>query len=244
MATEDQGENTEQPNEQGSGDEGSSEKLFFGKYKSLEEAEKGYKELEQGFHAKAQEAAQYREVADRAQVYRGPEGDYGHGGTYVPASNPADAAQELSQLYADPVGWKRKVQQEAVLTAAQVIARQQNAARELEGRFNAWRERNPDIQGHEDFLTPFVNQTDPRLAPEARLDLAAMQLRRRLAEVRGTGASREANGKEFVDGTGGERQSSRQRSNQQAPASQEDALSSYVASRNRTRIKRPGMKQE
>ena len=234
-------DNTEHSNPQDSGNEGG-EKLFFGKYKSLEEAEKGYKELEQGFHAKSQEASQWREIADRPVVNDG----YGRQdrGSYVPYQQPSQdqATQELTQLYQDPVGWKARVKDEAAQEAAKraldLVGRQEA----LKARVEDWRSRNKDLDTYQDLLESQVRKTDGRLAPETRLDLAAGEVRRRLAELRRSGqGSVETKPEDYVDGPSGQRDGGEYRpSPRQQSDSQESELAKFVAQRNSGRIKRPG----
>jgi len=235
-------QSTEQPNPQGSGNEGG-EKLFFGKYKSLEEAEKGYRELEQGFHAKAQEASQWREIADRPiNVEYGRQGRGDYNIPYQPQPSQDQAAQELTQLYQDPVGWKARVKQEAAQEAAQAAINLVSKQEALKARVEDWRSRNKDLDSYQDLLESHVRRTDGRLAPETRLDIAAGEVRKRLVELRGSGQRVvDQRPEDYIDGPSGQRDGGEYQPTQsRQPDSAEAELAKFVNQRNSTKIKRLG----
>ena len=239
MATDDK--NPEQSKSQDSGSDGDKGKLFFGKYKTLEEAESGHKELERSFHAKAQEAATYKEIVDRV----GTEPRQTQQQSYGNPQTQDRGVQELTEFYANPLGWKEKVKQEAVAEATQLISGQVQKSQDVEKRVTAWASRNPDVSEHQDLLEVYVKRTDARLSPENRLDLAAGEVRKRLATLRGTKAGDSKPDPNTMDGDSGSYRddgsgNQRQQSQQQSPASGEQELVKLVAERNKNRIKRPG----
>jgi hypothetical protein len=232
-------ENTPNPNPQGGGSEGGKQKLLAGKYKTVEDLEDGYKNLEKGFHETRQEISQLREIVET----RLPQQDYGQGGEYgrqvADAPVQPQAAQVLTQFYSDPVGTLRAVKD----TTKQEILQEQQRERAMAQRVSAWAERNPDVTQYQELMEYWVARTDGRLAPEKRLDEAAKKVRERLVELRGK--PREANpnpgdytpgpsGYRYEGGTGGGTHQDDE------PPSAEAALVKHVAERNAGRIKRLG----
>ena len=231
--------NTEQSKSQDSGSEGDKGKLFFGKYKTIEEAEVGHKELERSFHAKAQEASTYKEIVDKIgtrdesySTYQKPQQQ----------SDQGQATQELTNFYSDPLKWKEQVKQEAVAEASRIISGQVQKNQDLSGRVTAWAGRNPDLNDHQDLLEVYVKRTDARLSPENRLDLAASEVRKRLAVLRGTKVGYSNIDPNTSDGEPGSQRdgvvSKQQQQVQQVSGEKE--LAAYASSRNASRMKRPG----
>ena len=232
--------NTDNSKSQDSGGEGDKGKLFFGKYKSIEEAERGFKELERSFHAKAQEASTYKEIVDKI----GPGTDDSRQ-TYTPqlVADHGDATQELTEFYANPRGWKEKVKKEAAEEIRRTISGETRQANELASRVNVWASHNSDVTEHQDLLEVYVKRTDARLSPENRLDLAAGEVRKRLAALRGTKVSDDKVDPNTMDGDPGsfrDESGNQVQKQQQAPASGEAELASYASNRNKSRMKRPG----
>jgi len=222
---------------QDAGSEGDKGKLFFGKYKSIEEAEAGHKELERSYHAKAQEASTYKEIVDRVGTTEGRQ-------TYVQPqqADQGQATQELTSFYSNPLKWKEQVKREAVAEATQLISGQVQKNTDLSNRVTAWAGRNTDVSEHQDLLEVYVKRTDARLSPENRLDLAAGEVRKRLATLRGSKVSDTNIDPNTFDGEPG---SSRDEAGQPVrqevkQASAESELAKYASSRNANRIKRPG----
>jgi len=228
---------TENSKSQDSGTEGDKTKLFFGKYKTIEDAEAGHKELERSFHAKSQEASTYKEIVDKIGTAENRE-------TYV-APRQADqgqAAQELTSFYSDPIKWKEQVKREAIAEASQLISGQVQKNQDLSGRVTAWAGRNSDLNDHQDLLEVYVKRTDARLSPENRLDLAASEVRKRLAVLRGSKASDTKPDPNTLDGDPGSYREDGGPAKQQVvqATSGESELAKYASSRNAGRIKRPG----
>ena len=225
---------------QDAGGEGDKGKLFFGKYKTLEEAEVGHKELERSFHAKAQEASTYKEIVDKIGT---DDGSYGRRETYVPQrTDQGQATQELTNFYSDPFKWKEQVKKEAVEEARNIISGEVKKNQDLSGRVSAWAGRNTDLNDHQDLLEVYVKRTDARLSPENRLDLAASEVRKRLATLRGTKVGDSDIDLNTSDGEpGSQRDGVVTRQQQQVQVvSGEKELASYASSRNTSRMKRPG----
>lgn len=235
-------ENSDTP--QDSGNEGG-EKLIFGKYKTLEEAEHAHKELERGFHSKAQEASQWREIASKAPRQEPIADEYGSAGRYVPYAQPAPTApaadQVLTQFYQDPIGTLENVRRSAVREAAEMVEKRNAKQQELAQRLQRWSGENQDVLPHADLLTAYVAKTDGRLAPETRLDLAAAELRRTLNQLRGKQTS-EIKPENFVDAPGGNRDGTPVPHTPEPQASNGEAdLAKYAMQRSTARVKPLGM---
>ena len=241
-------QNTADPKSQGAGGEGDKEKLFFGKYRTLEDAEAGFKESERRMHEATQQAAQWKEIAERAPTAPA-EGGYGQGGGYrsgyvVPAetSNPDQAAQVLARFYQDPIGVLTEVQETAAQKAAEKLRRQQAEENDKRARIQNWLAQNQDLAKHGDLLDAHVRQTDGRLAVETRLNLAAEKVRDRLKELRGEPREANPNPQDYIPGPSGSREGAPAGGPAPAtgPADQESQLAAYAAQRNTGRIKVPG----
>src|SRR3990167_10049417 len=233
---------TDNSKSQDSGNDGDKGKLFFGKYKTIEDAEAGHKELERSFHAKSQEASTYKEIVDKIGS---DDRDYGQRGAYVPQyQDQGQATQELTSFYSDPLKWKEQVKREAVAEATQLISGEVRKNQDLSSRVSAWAGRNSDVAEHQDLVEVYVKRTDARLSPENRLDLAAGEVRKRLASLRGQKASDSKIDLNTSDGEPGSQRSDSSSSQQQQQSQQvsgESELAKYASSRNADRIKRPGM---
>ena len=184
--------NQNTPTPQDSGTAGGNKKLYFGKYEaaSLEEAtEQGYKGLEKGFHETRQEVAQFRqeqrELREFLETRLAPVDEYGRGvaNTANPVS-PTDGSQTLTRFYTDPDGFLRERDERVIAETEKRISTRTSKEAELRGRIVTWNEQNPDVAAYPDILEYWVKRTDGRLAPETRLDQAAVKVRERLVELR------------------------------------------------------------
>jgi hypothetical protein len=215
--------------------DGDKSKLFFGKYKTIEEAEAGYKELERGFHSKAQEASQWKQIADRPAARPA-----NLTSNTVPASDPS---QELTEFYSNPVGWKKKLVQQTKEELRHEQEEQQRQVAETSARLNAWGVKNPDLSEHGALLETYVRRTDPRLDIETRLDLAANETRKYLTSVRGQGRTSNPDPNTMDGQPGSSRGDQGGSGNAAAPVPASDGesqLASYASERNKGRMKRPG----
>jgi hypothetical protein len=232
------------PNPQGSGAEGG--KLIFGKYKSIEEAEKGYKELERGYHG---DAKAFKDLQDTVGTLAEA---YGQGGQYRTVTDPNPAADTnansavLTELYRNPIGVLQTVKDAAKREVRAELGQEQQLANRNAGIVAEWASRNPDVIQYGDLLSYYVGQTDARLTPDKRLDHAAENVRKRLIEIKqGRGIPNPAPG-DFIDAPGG----GDHRDGGITPAPDgnqqpdpEANLKTYVASRNKTTAKPLGMKR-
>jgi hypothetical protein len=231
-----QNQNPNTPSSQDSGHAGDgSTALIFGKYKSIEEAEKAHKELERKFHEGNERYVQLdsrlQQLETRGYGDGGDEG-YGRGQTYAPAATQPDPdnAQLLTRLYADPKGTLGEIEERATQKAIQRISQHTQKTADYQQRIAGWTAQNQDVAAYGDLLTFYVGQTDARLTPETRLDQAAERVRKRVLELKGAPQQQEPNPANFVDGaTSAHGAPARQ---QVASNSNESQLKGYVSSRN------------
>lgn len=231
------------PNAPGSGDVGA-DKLIFGKYKSIEEAEKGYKELEKGYHENNQSIKKLSENVEALTAA------YGEGGSYRPVAEPQvdpnANSQVLTELYRNPIGVLQTVKEAAKRELRDELSRDQQAQNRNAGIVSEWTGRNPDVLPYGDLLSYYVAQTDARLTPDKRLDLAAGSVRKRLIEIKqGKQSAGPAPG-DFTEAPGGGEHRNAEYAPNPSGGNQPDPeanLKSYVASRNATARKPLGMKR-
>jgi hypothetical protein len=230
----DQAETQHTQSTDGAGADSGSEKLVFGKFKTLDEAEKSYKELERKFHDGNEKFTRFESRLDRLEQLPVDEG-YGRGQVYVPPQQTSgdDNTQLLTRFYSDTKGVLAEVEERGARRAYQLVTSEQRKAQDYQARVAQWTQDNPDVAAYGDLLTHYVGQTDGRLAPETRLDRAAVQVRKRVLELKGKPTQQNDDPAQFVDGAigsrGGEGES---RAAVTQPASSESQLKSYTAARN------------
>lgn len=226
-------QNPANPQSQGAGDEGDKNKLFFGKYKSIEEAEAGYKELERGFHGQAQEISKLNRTIEERLPVQPSQGGYSHDGARAASADPNAAAQFLTQFYSDPIGTIAAVKE---VTKREVYEDSRRAADEAgknRSRVASWATNNQDVMQYPDLLEYYSSRTDSRLSIETRLDDAAKQVRKRVAELKGPNGNNGAGPGPVIEAPSG---------GNEAPAappkapvggpSAESQLASYASARN------------
>lgn len=238
MAGQDNNQNT--PNSRDSGGEG--EKLIFGKYKTMEEAEKAHKNLEKEFHESREFVKKIDERFDALESRFAPQDDgYQRGYAPAPRATPPQQQQStetLTRFYQNP----DQVFNEVEERAARRIRAEQEAVSRNNMVVNDWLSKNQDVAAYPELLTYWVGQQDQRLGATKKLDEAAKIVRQRIVAIKGDGrTAAEPNPGEIIEGPGSTHQG-----NQPAPAaaaSAEGQLSSYVAQRNASARKPLGVKR-
>lgn len=238
MATENEGQHT--PMSEGA-DEGADKKLIFGKYKSLEEAEKAHKELERKFHEGNEKFSRYEE---RLELLENRDEGYGRGQPhtdFTPQQPQAtDSTRILTEFYSNPNKVIADIEERAVSKAeARILDRQQQHTNHA-AVVQAWADKNQDVAKYPELLTYWVGQTDGRLSVETRLNKAAEKVRQRVIELRGKPETGNPEPDDVIEGpdAGG----APTRAAKSAPAKgqpdPESQLASYASSRNR-QIRKP-----
>lgn len=153
MAGEQDGNHT--PNSQDGADEGGESKLIFGKYKTIEEAEKGTKELERKFHESNE---RYSKLEERLELMENSRNDasYGRGQTgetFREEAPAGDNSRVLQEFYQDPIKVLSQVEERATRRAAQQIAQQQQVSSDNAARVQKWTEQNQDVTQYPELLT-------------------------------------------------------------------------------------------
>lgn len=231
------------PNPQGSDVEGG-DKLLAGKYKSVEELERGYKELETGYHQNRQELREIRELVETRLPQRDEyQTGYGQGGDYSrgQSSQTDDSRTQqevLTRFYQNPLGVLTAVKEEAKREISEEFTRAQRLQQRNSEAISRWSSKNQDIVGDEvaqRLLTSFVAETDGRLSPESRLDQAADKVRRVLASKKAPG-NREPNPGDHIESPTGEGSGNYSPPKQTPqPQDMESHLRSYMAERRAAR---------
>lgn len=208
------------------------EKLYGGKWKTLEEAvDKGYTGLEKGYHDTREELAAVRRLIEERLPERGEA--YNPSEQYVRRSEPADPEATnraiLSEFYSDPQGFKDRIKRET-LTELENTRKQ---GEQLQGIYNQWAGENPDISQEIPLIDFYVRQQSTSLSPRQRLERAAPLVREHIRRLRAPTPAAAPGPNDHVENPGGGRAPA-------APAkpvvqSQEESLASYLAERNRMR---------
>lgn len=240
--TDAQNPNPNTPSPQDS-DNAGGEKLIFGKYKTIEEAEKAHKELERHYHEDRTEISRLGEAVEGLVQLE-------QSRTVNPDATPVNqepnmSARVLTEFYQNPIGVLTNIKDIAKKEIREELTKEQQASQQNAATVSKWASNNPDVVAHGDLLAFYVSQTDAKLSPDKRLDKAAEIVRKRIIELRqGKSLSSPAPG-DHVDapgGSGGEGDRSPNSSNL-TPADPEASLKAYVASRNKS-VRRPlGMKR-
>ncbi len=238
-------------NSQGAGDD-KGEKLLAGKYKTQEELENGYKELERKFHEGRQKEGELVDRLDRieqrlAQPVERQE-NYGRGQSNTEYANQPDPndTHVLTEFYNSPRKVLETVEERAAARAEQRILQRQQASSKAAERVQAWANENSDITPYGDLLGYYVAQTPQEWSVERRLDEGAKRARERLVAIRGTNSAEEKpNPNEFIDGAGGSGGgANRQQSRRAAPAEpdREAELVKHISAHNQNARKPLGGK--
>jgi hypothetical protein len=209
-----------------------------GKYESAEELEKGYKELERKYHEGNE---RYVKLEDRLNQLETRDEGYGRGQTYVePVITPkADGSQFLTRFYSDPEGTLAEVEERATQKAVQRLTRAQQQQADYANRIARWSAENQEVAKYGDLLTYYVGQTDAKLTPERRLDIAAEHVRARVLELKSKPTKQNDDPEQFVDGaTSNHEGGSGGHAAPVATPAAESQLKAYTAARNAT-VRKP-----
>ena len=226
------------PNPQDAGDEGGQKKLYAGKFASVEAMEKGYLEAEKGFHEARQVRQEIQELRELVETGLVNVDGYGRGVaiTANPTNPTVDGSQTLTRFYTDPDGFLRERDERVIAETEKRITTRNSKEAELRGRIVTWNEQNPDVAAFPDILEYWVKRTDGRLAPETRLDQAAVKVRERLVELRKGRQADGPNPGDHVEQPGGEGEHGQANLPVRLPASNPEAeLAKYTAERNTSR---------
>ena len=220
-------------NPEGAGDEGGTTKLIFGKYKTEAEAEKAHKELERKFHESNERFARQE---DRLSQLEARDEGYGRGQAYVEPTpvqqQQRDGSQFLTRFYSDPEGTLAEVEERATQKAVQRLTRAQQQQADYANRVARWSAENQEVAKYGDLLTHYVGQTDARLTPERRLDIAAEHVRARVLELKGKPTKQNDDPEQFVDGATSNHEGGGSTAAPATAPAAESQLKAYTAARN------------
>jgi hypothetical protein len=212
------------------------EKTYAGKFKSIEDFEKGYKELESYSTKKAQEAATARKALEERERVA----------PSVPKTDEETAAERLARVNAmltDP----DKYFAEQAKKANEAIETERRQRRDSEQIMDTWREQNKDMTGNLELgeekipLEQFVGaemhritSSDPNIDPVAALQKATTNIRAAVGILIDRGR------KEALSVQGSVTQTSAAKINvpppteqpSKAPVTEQDAFQAHLASLN------------
>jgi uncharacterized protein YbjQ (UPF0145 family) len=218
-------------------DEGD-EKLIFGKYKTLEDAEKGYKEAERKLHETNEKNSRFEERFDRLES-RLDEG-YSRGQQVHQVQEVDDSTQVLTEFYKNPKKVLSEVKAQAVREAKEELRREAQSTNAHAVVVQKWTDRNKDVAAYPELLTYWVQQTDPKLSVETRLENAAEKVRARILELRGKPEQGEPDPDDVTEGVdqGGRKPAASGKPRATVLTDPESELAKYTTSRN-SRIRKP-----
>jgi len=175
-------DNTLDPNPQGSDDDGGKEKLYAGKYKTVDELVKGYQEAEKSLHSSRQdtkeELQELRELIETKLPEASDQGD----GRQSGGDGVDENTKILGDFYSNPKAFRESIKQELKQELVNEESRKSSNRQVVE----EWSQENPDIAENHDMIEYYVARTDPKLSPRKRLDVAAKKVRERLIVLRGS----------------------------------------------------------
>ena len=227
--------------------DGTDKKLIFGKYKTIEDAEKAHKELERSFHEGRQT---YSKLEERLELLENSRDEgYGRGRQaedFRREQPVIDNTRVLQEFYQDPAKVLGEVEERATRRAKQELAQQQQATNDHAARVQRWTEQNQDVTQYPELLTYWVQQTDGRLSIETRLAKAAEKVRARVIELKGKPKAGEPEPDEVIEGVdqSGAPAGGRKPAVPSGKPDPESQLASYAQSRNRQVRKPLGVPRE
>lgn len=241
--------------------EGGTQRKIAGKYNTVEEyIEATEKNRETQFHETRQEIGAVKQLLERLMVPLGDSGNGNGNGNYngdqgynrgggAPADDDIDPAEFLSNprkvLAARDARLQKKFSEEHARTTANMV---NNATAVL--RFQM---KNPDLDEHENLVSSYLKDTDPRDSITKRLTEAGKKTRIYLSKLRGKGdnndegrdTGRNPDNDEFVEGAArGDQGNSRQQQNddekarQSATTMSDDDLAAEIAEQRKWKSQR------
>jgi len=211
------------------------------KFKSPEDRDKAYLELEKLSYSQTQRLADMeRRMDDMASTAaNAPQVDHRQFTDMYPASNRQTDLQEretqlASRLLTKPSEVLREhaqyVRQETLKEVDNLMARQGAIAR--------FQQKNPDLVRHEDLVATFVRKQPESLSPSERLDRAGSEVRKYLADfTKNINPVQSLDPNTYIEsptGTGGAQTSARV----QPEPTDDDELSSFFRERSEVRDKK------
>ncbi len=188
--------------EQGGGDKGSQdERLYAGKYKTVEEMEKGYKEIEKNFHERPTRQ-DFQELKELVETRLNPVEEEYEGGDYRPREDGESSKETLAEMYRDPDAYfaKREKQMEERME----VKSQKKSSNDT--AINSWLAENSDLNNPtgQALLGVYASREDSKLSVRKKLDNAAVHVRAQIAELRGkVEGDQNSNAGDHVEGPGG-----------------------------------------
>lgn len=141
-----------------------------GKFKTAEDMEKAYTELEKGFHAKAREAAELKKVAVTPVV--------------TPEETETERLERINQFLADPDAYASNMAKKVAEQTEKALATQRETAEHM----SVWAVSNKDLDNPKDKFRIAaevyrLTQADPELDPWAAFEQATTNHRAYIGEI-------------------------------------------------------------
>jgi hypothetical protein len=154
------------------------ETLIFGKYKTMEEAEKGYKAAEQMAHDKAAEAARNKQALDEL-VLAEPKVNDGGGNTTVEETEETFAQRFMEQ--------PRKFLEQYGRDLSRSVAQSLTGYIETRETVKDFLSENADCKENLRLFTVALHSTNPKSAVPERLKEAATETRKEINRIKQQG---------------------------------------------------------
>jgi len=237
----DEQEGTHTPDSKDAATDSGDKKLIFGKYKTIEEAEKAHKDLERRFHGDNERFSRLEERFELLESSRQADSghrDDGYSRGYATQDATPDNTRVLTEFYKDPARVLAEVEERATAKAEQRISQRQQQNNDHASRVSAWTEKNSDVTKYPELLTYWVGQTDGRLSIETRLEKAAKRVRERIIELRGKPETVEPKPDDVVEGVDHSGSTTPAKGARPVVSDPESQLASYASDRNK-QVRRP-----
>lgn len=148
------------------------EKLYAGKFKTPEDLEKSYIEIEKTFTTKAQEAAQAKKALEAAEAARraSPES--------IAATDEEARLKLINDFLTNPTGVIKDIESR--------VTESTRNQQETAAKVSAWRELNKDVVPYEDYIgvvTARLAAQDPNIDPWAAFDQATTLVRAEVGKI-------------------------------------------------------------
>lgn len=218
-------------------DDGSDAGTSIEKFKTAEDRDRAYLELEKKTRTQDQTMAELQEKVDQlaalAASRQTPEDQLEKRGSDF--ADTYKSQDELKKFWERFASKPQEVFQELQEKTVQAV-RNEMLARDA---VNEFKREFPDLAKHEELVSIFVNKTDPKLSPRDRLRKAAPEARKYLAELARSGQGKEGDTLDsdaFVESPSGSRDVAPKSTPK--PSTEQDELAEVIKEHSNTMFKK------
>lgn len=170
-------------------------KMLAGKYKSVEELEKGYLESQKGFHSAVEKEVAKRLEEEKTKAATVAADNKTASEVVLPKEEPLTAEKEWELMTTNPLAWRDKVKNDVKQEVLQAI--------QVQETLNTWRRDNSDLLNYERFVNTellAIAKERPELISNhaALLSEATGRVRNIIADIRNQGKQEALTVKETV----------------------------------------------